>query len=292
MAALAFESCLPCLLQSDVRPDRGGMQPRSNGIRRMCTHVLRMDAAADFRICSYDGGHISIRSDCRNMNFPGNFFHIGNLDIAELKDLVLDLTEEQWDSFSIRQRRYEVHQHTQTIGLVYDLDFRHSHPTRLPTFKIFEAALSPALYMAADHFEETETAKRLIKENGLGYFIRASLVRLKAGCSIAEHQDLNFSLTHSHRIHLPVITNDEVWFTVGSETINMREGQLFEINNRRKHSVHNKGSEDRDHLILDFVLPGEQCCCGAKHHPQTRCSPQACLETVRLQVPCTCYPEV
>jgi hypothetical protein len=102
---------------------------------------------------------------------------------------------------------------------------------------------------------------------------------------------LNFSLTHSHRVHLPVVTNDEVRFVVGGETVNLREGQLFEINNRRMHSVHNDGAEDRVHLILDYVLPGEKCCCGAKHHPQTKCSPQACLETVRLQVPCTCYPE-
>ena len=225
------------------------------------------------------------------MNFPGNFFHIGNLDIAELKELVLNLTEEQWGSFSLRQKRYEVHQDTQTIGLVYDPDFRHSHPTRLPTLEIFESALRPVLWMAADHFEETETAKELIKENGAGYFIRASLVRLKAGCSIAEHQDLNYSLTHSHRIHLPIITNDQVRFTVGDETINMQEGQLFEVNNRRKHSVHNDSAEDRVHLILDYVLPGEQCCCGAKHHPQTRCSPQACMETVQLKIPCTCYPE-
>lgn len=225
------------------------------------------------------------------MNFPGNFFHIGTIDVAELRQLVLDLTEDQWDSFSIRQKRYEVHQHTQTIGLVYDPDFRHSHPTRLPTLQLFETALRPALWMTADHFEETETGQQLIKQNGLGYFVRASLVRLKAGCSIAAHQDNNFSLTHSHRVHLPIVTNNEVQFTVGDETINMREGELFEINNRRMHSVHNNGGDDRVHLILDYVLPGEQCCCGVKHHPDTLCSPQACMETDRQQIPCSCYPE-
>ena len=225
------------------------------------------------------------------MNFAGNFFLIGSIDIAELKRLVLSLSDEQWDKFSTRQNIYEVHQHTKTIGLVYDLDFRHSHPTRLPTLQIFEEALRPVLWMIADHFEKTESAQRLMKENSLGYFIRASLVQLAAGHGIAEHRDMNFSLTHSHRIHLPIITNDDVWFTVGNESINMREGQLYEINNRRLHSVHNKGSEDRVHLILDYVLPGEQCCCAAKHHPDTRCSPQACFDTVLLKIPCTCHPE-
>lgn len=225
------------------------------------------------------------------MNFPGNFFHIGDLDNAELKKEVLKLTDDQWESFSIRQKRYEVHQHTQTIGLVYDLDFRHSHPTRLPALELFEAVLRPVLWMAADHFEDTRTGRELIQAHGKGYFIRVSLVRLKAGCTIAKHQDMNFSLTHSHRLHLPVITNDKVWFTVGSETLNLREGQLYEINNRRLHSVANQGDADRVHLILDFVLPGERCCCGVRHNPDTRCSPQACLETVRLKIPCTCHPE-
>jgi quercetin dioxygenase-like cupin family protein len=225
------------------------------------------------------------------MNFPGNFFHIGDLDVAELARLVDGLTEAQWNSFSVRQKRYEVHQDTQTIGLVYDPDFRHSHPTRLPALQVFEEALRPVLWMTADHFEETATAQQLIRENGSGYFIRASLVRLTAGCGIAEHKDMNFSLAHSHRVHLPVVTNDEVWFTVGVETVNLRAGQLTEINNRRTHSVRNDGATDRVHLILDFVLPGEQCCCGAKLHPQTRCSPQACMDTVLLRVPCECYPE-
>lgn len=226
------------------------------------------------------------------MNFPGNFFHIGDVATAELKALVLDLAEDQWDSFSVRQKRYEVHQHTQTIGLVYDPDFRHSHPTRLPVLEMFESALRPILWMTADHFEETESAQQLIRENGSGYFIRASLVRLKAHCNIADHRDMNFSLAHSHRVHLPVITNDRVLFTVGKETISMREGQLTEINNRRLHSVHNGSPHDRIHLVLDFVLPGERCCCGARLYPQTRCSPHACADTVVGRVPCTCYPEI
>lgn len=225
------------------------------------------------------------------MNFSGNFSPIGKIDAAELRQRILELTDEQWDAFSVRQKRYEVHKHTQTIPLVYDPDFRHSHPTRLPMLKMFETAMRPALAAVAAHFEESPKGQELIRQYGLGYFIRATLVKLKAGCGIKEHQDLNFSLTHSHRVHLPIITNDEVWFHVGKETRNLKAGELVEINNRRMHSVENRGSEDRVHLILDFVLRGEQCCCGMKHHPDTHCSPQACLETDRQHIPCTCHPE-
>jgi hypothetical protein len=225
------------------------------------------------------------------MNFAGNFVHIGNVDIQELRDLVVPLSDEQWNEFSIRHQRYEVHRDTRMIGLVYDPDFRHSHPTRLPPLERFAPAIQETLATAAEHYESSPEGTELVRRFGLGYFVRATLVRLMAGCGINAHQDLNFSLTHSHRVHLPIVSNDRVRFSVGSETINMREGEIYEINNRRVHSVQNDGSADRIHLILDFVLPGQMCCCGKKHHPQTLCSPQACLDTVRLKVPCTCFPE-
>ena len=56
---------------------------------------------------------------------------------------------------------------------------------------------------------------------GIGYFIRANLVRLAPGGTINEHRDGNFSLTHSHRVHVPIITNDRVLFNVGRETLSI-----------------------------------------------------------------------
>ncbi len=72
---------------------------------------------------------------------------------------------------------------------------------------------------------------------GCGAVVRFPRIWMSSGECITPHKDDDFSLTHSHRIHLSIITNDEVWFTVGSETIHMREGELYEINNRRMHSV-------------------------------------------------------
>jgi len=223
------------------------------------------------------------------MNFPGSFRHIGDVEIADIRKLATQLTPQQWESYSLRQKRYEVHRDTQTIGLVYDPDFRHTHPTRLPALEVFQESLRPALKMAAVFYEESPEGQELVSRFGLGYFVRATLVQLKAGGVIAPHRDNNFSLTHSHRIHLPVITNEQVLFTVGDDTMSLPEGGMYEINNRRTHSVENRSDEDRVHVILDFVLPGEKCCCGMKLHPQTLCSPQACAPTDRLQVPCTCF---
>jgi hypothetical protein len=225
------------------------------------------------------------------MNFPGSFRYIGGVEIAEIRKLVMQLTPPQWAGFPLRQKRYEVHRDTQTIGLVFDPDFRHTHPTRLPALEVFQESLRPALEMAAVFYEESPRGQELVKQFGLGYFVRATLVQLKAGGSIAPHQDNNFSLTHSHRIHLPVITNDQVLFTVGDDTMSLPAGDMYEINNRRMHSVQNRSEEDRVHVILDFVLPGEKCCCGVTRHPRTLCSPKACEPTDHLKIPCNCFPE-
>jgi hypothetical protein len=225
------------------------------------------------------------------MNFAGNFIRIGAVDIAPLKQRVLGLTQEDWAREPVRQKRYEVHRHTRSIGLVYDYDFRHSNASRLPALKAFEPALRPALALIAAHYENSPKGKTLCGRHGLGYFVRASLVRLSPGGAITPHQDMNFSLAHSHRVHLPVVTNEEVRLTVGGETLNLREGEIWEINNRRRHHVSNESTQERVHLILDFVLPGEQCCCGERRHPDVLCNPRLCLETDRMKIPCTCFPD-
>ena len=225
------------------------------------------------------------------MNFPGNFMRIGHVDPEPLAAEAGRLTDADWDAYAFRQQRYEVHRDTQTIGLVFDPDFRHTHPTRLPRLEQFEPAIRPALQLIAAYYEESAHGRELTARYGLGYFVRATLVRLVPGGAIDPHTDNNFSLTHSHRVHVPALTNDRVLFSVGGEVINMKPGEVFEINNRRMHSVENRGDANRIHLILDFVLPGEQCCCGRRRHPETRCSPQACMDTDYLRIPCTCFAD-
>ena len=205
--------------------------------------------------------------------------------------MINELQPEQWESEAIRQQRYEAHRDTRTIPLVHDYDFRHTQPTRHPALQMFEPVIRPVLGVTADFFDQSPEGKELTEKHGLGYFIRCNLVQLLPGGTIGEHRDMNFSLAHAHRVHVPIITNDQVWFMVGSETLNIPEGEIYEINNRRPHSVRNGGDESRVHLIMDYVIKGEMCCCGKKLHPGTPCTPRACEDTDRCRIPCTCFPE-
>ena len=223
------------------------------------------------------------------MNFDDNFRRIGSANVEPIKAMIAELDSEQWENEAIRQQRYEAHRDTQAILLVHDSDFRHINPTRHPALKTFEPVIRPVLGITADFFDQSPRGIELTRQYGIAYFIRANLVRLLPGAAIAEHRDMNFTFTHSHRVHVPIITNDQVLFTVGSETLNIPEGEIYEINNRRTHSVCNEGDEPRVHLILDYVLKGEMCCCGEKRHPDEPCTPEACLDTVTGRIPCTCH---
>jgi hypothetical protein len=225
------------------------------------------------------------------MNFDDNFRRIGSANIEHVKASAAALTDEDWTQESVRQQRYEVHKDTQSIPLVHDYDFRHTEPTRHPALETFGPMLRPILAITADFYDSSEKGRALTEKHGIGYFIRANLVWLAPGGTIDEHRDGNFSLTHSHRVHVPIITNDRVLFKVGRETLSIPEGEIYEINNRRLHSVHNAGDAARVHLILDYVLKGEKCCCGEKHYPDQPCLPEACMDTDHGLIPCTCHTE-
>lgn len=225
------------------------------------------------------------------MNFDGNYRDLGTTDISELRRLVEALTPAHWLAVTTRQKRYEVHKDTQFIGLVYDEDFRHSDATRQPALQMFGAALQPLLAQVADFYEHDPVTLAKFDRPVRGYFVRISLAKLLAGGKISVHQDKNFSLTHSHRVHVPIITNEDVYFYVGKERRNLKTGEIVEINNRRMHYVANQSDQDRVHLILDWVFPWEPCCCADKTHPGVPCTPKACLDTVLLRTPCDCYPE-
>jgi hypothetical protein len=103
------------------------------------------------------------------MNIQGNFAKIGDADVSMLKDLVLQLTSQHWSGDTTRQDRYEAHQDTQSIGLVYDLDFRHRDPTRLAPLELFGPAIQHLLANIAHHYETSTLMDRM----GNGYFSSA-----------------------------------------------------------------------------------------------------------------------
>lgn len=217
------------------------------------------------------------------MNFDDNFRCLGRSNTEPVKALVLQVRPQDWADESFAG--------VQTMPLVYDLELGHRNPLRHAALQVFDRDIRSTLAVAAEFYDQSEKGAELTRKYGVGYFIRASLLRLQPGGELPESRDTAFSMTHSHRVHAPIISNPQVRLTVGRETLHIPEGEIFEINNRRPYSLRNEGEEPCVHLVLDYVLNGEQCCCGEKFHPDEECTPEACADTDGGRIPCTCFPE-
>ena len=80
------------------------------------------------------------------------------------------------------------------------------------------------------------------------------------GKSIKPHKDnpggLNSSfwfLGCSCRIHVPLCTNEDAIMISGNETKHLPIGTVYEFHNNLIHSVENKGSSPRVHLVMDLI---------------------------------------
>lgn len=191
----------------------------------------------------------------KRMYFDDNYRRVGAIDIAPLQEAVRALGEADWNASTERQKTFKVHARTRTIQLIYDEDMRHADPTRHPAMDRMEPLLEPAMRQIRSYFAPMHEAAGT--PIGEGYFIRIVLVRLAAGAEINSHTDTGTSLMRTHRVHLPIMTNDGVLFAVRGDIRHLPAGELWEINNRRPHAVRN-GGEDRIHAILDYVVPGER----------------------------------
>ncbi len=223
------------------------------------------------------------------MKIKDNFLKIGRVDVSALKAKVTEISDETWAEHGARQKRFDVHKDTQTIHLLFDDDFRHTNPTVWSTYNDIEKQLRPVLGKISRYYNTTSTARKLRKAHGYGYFIRLNLVKLRAGGTVSRHMDRGYSLTHSHRVHIPIVTNDKVMFSIADQTIVMKEGDLWEVCNRRVHHVENESDQARINLIADWVIPGERCCCGTKLRPAGVCNEVICEPTDMARQPCDCY---
>jgi hypothetical protein len=89
-----------------------------------------------------------------------------------------------------------------------------------------------------------------------GKVVRAEVIKMMPNTKIIRHVDGGEMLTLTRRCHIPITTADEVYFGVFGNTINMKVGTIYEINNLLPHEVENNSKVERDHLILD-ILPFE-----------------------------------
>jgi hypothetical protein len=167
---------------------------------------------------------------------------LGAVDATRLTERVLATEEAAWYTDNRRQDDYEVHAETQSIILVFFTGWPEVHVSHAHGWDGFNDVAMPVIdTLVARHYRPG------------GLVLRIVLARLLPGKSIDLHYDRHPSFDIAHRVHVPLLTNPGVEFTVGPQQIAPRAHQAFELNNKLPHSVVNRGATARVHLIFDYA---------------------------------------
>jgi len=80
------------------------------------------------------------------------------------------------------------------------------------------------------------------------------LLRLGPESEIKEHVDNDTSYEDGFfRIHIPILTNSEVFFYVDKKVVPMKMGECWYANFQLPHSVENKSAQPRIHFTIDCI---------------------------------------
>ncbi len=81
------------------------------------------------------------------------------------------------------------------------------------------------------------------------------LMRLGPASEIREHRDHDLAAEYGYaRLHLPLTTNPEVAFLVNKRAVVMQPGEWWYLRLSDPHSVVNRGTSDRIHLVVDVRM--------------------------------------
>ncbi len=175
-----------------------------------------------------------------------NFRFLGNLStINDLIESIKIIPEEYWGIKTKRNTHNKVHREVRTIPI------RWTYESLLQTE--IEPIPNQEWYDKLNFKKfEDELQKIYEKAYGEGYLYRIILAEMPENHTLKPHKDNGISLIQTHRTHIPIITNENVEFQVGGEPLNLKVGEVWEINNARVHAVYNKSNQKRLHMIVDY----------------------------------------
>ncbi len=100
---------------------------------------------------------------------------------------------------------------------------------------------------ACPYFKEVIDAFECEKE-------AARLMNLPAGAVVNTHTDHELGYEDGiFRVHIPIITNDDVVFTINGVDVRMQPGEVWYTNVNLPHGVVNGGTTNRINLVFDCI---------------------------------------
>lgn len=173
------------------------------------------------------------------MRLPDLLYKIGEVDTSLIESHVAKLTQEQWVEWDLRQNRYKVHSATESYPLMF------SEYGEQPKTYNEDSEVSRAVMPFIGRLERFYNRKA-------GAIV---LVKLKPYTNIIPHTDGGW-FVNTHRVHVPIITDPRITFTLNSKKFHLKKGWIYELNNLVEHGVENPTPVGRVHLMVD-ILPNE-----------------------------------
>lgn len=169
--------------------------------------------------------------------------HLGKLDVSELAAAVREIPEEVWNlEDANKPNKFDTLSTTRHIVFRFIrsfYDWRESYDR--PLWAQWKPLVEPILAQA--------TAPYGYKR---GAFPRVMLARMAPGGVIHPHLDTGPAAQWVHKIHVPLQTNEGVIFFQEDNPHHFDVGEAVEVNNMDAHSVQNRGSTERIHLIFEY----------------------------------------
>ena len=173
-------------------------------------------------------------------NFTFNLAGTYNIDEIKKEILILD---NEWYLDTTRQKTFQAHSHTKSYILnKVDIEWISENDFKTESFFSNKKLDNLCLEIVKD------LEKKFDGKAGQVLFIN-----LPSTKEIYPHIDKGEYLEKVCRFHIPIFTNRFVSFKINNEVKKMAEGECWEINNMKTHSVENFGKTDRIHLLIDIM---------------------------------------
>lgn len=171
-----------------------------------------------------------------------SFQYIGEMpDFHELISAVDEVSDSDWLEYVERKMTKGIASiSADTIPLIYDSKQKLNAYLKHYNYEIFRK-----------HIESVSSM--VYGFNGCSDVQQALITRLGPNSHIKRHMDRGPLTSKTHRVHVPILTNEKCIFSVGDEKRNIKAGEVWIIDNVGKyHSVSNNGDTYRIHLIIDI----------------------------------------
>lgn len=173
---------------------------------------------------------------------PAFVRHLTSVDIELLKAKVERLSETAWAKEDVaKPNSFPCFHHTQHILFRFIPDNRNAaNFISYTNWPLWAPLLLPVIHAAIEPYNFARPV-----------FPKVMFARLRAGGHIDLHRDGGGANLYTHKIHVPLKTNDHVLFQFDSSEFQLHAGEAYEVNNITRHGGRNDGEDLRIHLVFE-----------------------------------------